>query len=439
MKKLAALLILVALFGFFPSARAEEVDAKNDRYPPKLLFEDTSLDFELRRILGAATTGGADVNEVLYTAAAIEPGDSDSWYEAWFGLGERIYGIGAQCLENGHPVSAREAFLRASMYYRAADFYLHGNPDDPRILEAWQKSRDSFRRGAALLDQPVETVRIPYEQTTLPGYIFKPDQSDRPRKTLIIQTGFDGTAEELYFTNAVFALQRGYNVVIFEGPGQGGAVRDQHLYFRPDWEKVVIPVVDFILTRPEFDPNKLALLGISMGGYFAPRAAAHEHRLAALIANGGIWDMSLRPGQSRAEAEQELEGVKKNPDEANQWIREAMKKSVSFRWSMENGMFTFGVKTPAEFALALSEYHMDGQAELIRCPTLIVDSLDDQFLPGQPQMLYDALTGPKTMLTFSRRDMASSHCQEGAGFISNQRILDWLDETLENTVNPNNS
>ena len=99
------------------------------------------------------------------------------------------------------------------MYYRAADFYLHGNPDDPRILEAWQKSRDSFRRGAALLDQPVETVRIPYEQTTLPGYIFKPDQSDRPRKTLIIQTGFDGTAEELYFTNAVFALQRGYNVV----------------------------------------------------------------------------------------------------------------------------------------------------------------------------------------------------------------------------------
>lgn len=423
---LAGLLVL----GCCNRAVAGESGSKDERYPPKLVFEDTSLDFELRRLLGGAVSGGADVNEVLYTAATIKPGDPDSWYKAWYGLGERIYAIGDECRKKGHLVSAREAFLRASMYYRSADFYLHGNPEDPRILDSWQKSRDSFRSGAALLDHPVEVVEIPYEDTTLPGFIMKPDQSDRPRKTLIVQTGFDGTAEELYFTRAFFALKRGYNVLIFEGPGQGGVVRAQHLYFRRDWEKVVTPVVDFALGRPDFDPKKLALMGLSMGGYLAPRAAAHEHRLAALVANGGVWDLALRPGKTKAEVTKEAEQMKKYPKETNEYIQKAMKKSITFRWSIDNGMFTFGVKTPAEFLLAWGQYNMIGQAEMITCPTLVVNSVDDHFLPGQPQMLYDALTCPKTLMTFARQDMASSHCQEGANLISNQRVLDWLDDVL---------
>ena len=429
-KALAALLATLVILACGGWAMAGETDSKEKRYPPKLLFEDRSLDFELRRLLGGAVSGGGDVNEILYTAAGIEPGNPDSWYKAWYGLGERIYSIGDQCLRNGHAASAREAFLRASMYYRAAEFYLHGNPSDPRILDSWRKSRDSFRRGAALLDPPVEVVEIPYEGTTLPGYILKPDNSDRPRKTLIVQTGFDGTGEELYFTRAFFALERGYNVLIFEGPGQGGVVRAQHLYFRPDWEHVVTPVVDFALSRPEFDPKKLALMGVSMGGYLAPRAAAHEHRLAALIANGGVWDLALRPGKTMADLPKEAEQMRQYPKETNEFLRKAMTKSVSFRWSMENGMFTFGVKTPVEFLLKYENYNMEGQAGLIRCPTLVINSVDDQFLPGQPKMLYDALTCPKTFMTFSREDMASSHCQEGANLISNQRVLDWLDDIL---------
>ena len=426
----AALLLAFFILIGSPLAAADDDGSKTGRYPPRLYFEDTSLDFELRRMLGAVVSGGGDVNEILYTAATITPGDPESWYSAWYSLGERIYAIGEESLNKGHRASAREAFLRASMYYRAADFYLHGKPKDPRITDAWRKSRDSFRRGAALLDHPVEWVEIPYEHTTLPAYILKPDHSGQPRKTLIVQTGFDGTAEELYFNRAFFALKRGYNVLIFEGPGQGGVVREQHLHFRRDWEKVVIPVVDFALTRPEFDQDKLALMGISMGGYLAPRAAAHEHRLAALAANGGVWDLSLRPGKTKAEVARDAEQMKKYPEETNAYLRKAMGKSVSFRWSVENGMFTFGVDTPVEFLLAYGGYNMIGQAQNIQCPTLVVDSADDQFLPGQPQKLYQALTCPKTLMTFTREDMASSHCQEGANLISNQRILDWLDETL---------
>jgi alpha-beta hydrolase superfamily lysophospholipase len=90
------------------------------------------------------------------------------------------------------------------------------------------------------------------------------------RPLLIVHTGFDGTGEELYFSTASFAVRRGYNVLIFEGPGQGGVIRTQKIPFRPDWETVVTPVVDYALSRREVDPRKIALMGISFGGYFAP-------------------------------------------------------------------------------------------------------------------------------------------------------------------------
>lgn len=99
----------------------------------------------------------------------------------------------------------------------------------------------------------------------------------------------DGTAEELYFEIAAAALHRGYHVLAFEGPGQGEALREQNLYFRHDWEKVVTPVVDYLVSRVEVDPARIALIGYSFGGYLAPRAAAFEQRLAACVANGGIY------------------------------------------------------------------------------------------------------------------------------------------------------
>ena len=398
---------------------------------PKIYFNDPSYDFELQRALGYTVSGGADVNEVLFTAQKIKEGDGESWYEHWTDLARRIEGIGQACLAKGHPVSAREAFFRASMYYRSADFYLHGNPDDPRILESSRKSRETFLKAAQMLDPPAEPVKIPYENTTLPGYILKADDSGQAQKTLILQTGFDGAGEELYFENAFFALKRGYNVLIFEGPGQGAVVREQRLYFRPDWDKVVTPVVDFALTRKEFDPKRLALLGISMGGYLVPRAAAYEHRPAAIIADTGVFQLGAKPGQTRADLEKEIVEMKKDPAQFNQWIRNKMKTDTSLRWSMNNGMFTFGKKTPVDFLLAFYGYNMNGIAGLIKCPTLVVDSQDDMFFKDQAQKLYNALTCPKTFMLFTRDDMASAHCQMGALLISNQRILDWLDETLD--------
>lgn len=399
----------------------------------KIVFNSESFDFELQRVLGYATSGGSDINECLFTAKRITDGDESSWYSEWRALADRIHAVAQSCLLKKHLVSAREAFFRASNYYRTAEFYLHGNPHDPRILNTWRKSRDAFRKGAQLLERPVDIIKIPYEGTTLPGYFIRPDNNPKPRKTLLLQTGFDGTGEETYFEVGFFALKRDYNVLVFEGPGQGGALREQHLHFRPDWEKVVTPVVNFALTRPEVDKRRIALMGISMGGYMTPRAAAFEHRLAALVANTGIYDMSSlkKPWTSVAEREAAKKSLADNLDEANRGLRRGMSKSLSLRWSMNQGMYALGKKTPAEFALALYDYTLIGLAKKIRCPTLVVESEGDIFMKGQAQKLFQALACPKKYLRFTKTDLADAHCQMGAIALSNQRIFDWLDKILE--------
>jgi dipeptidyl aminopeptidase/acylaminoacyl peptidase len=101
----------------------------------------------------------------------------------------------------------------------------------------------------------------------------------------------DGYAEECYWGVAAAALERGYNCLAFDGPGQGGVLRQREVPFRPDWEAVVTPVLDFALKRPEVDPERIALMGRSFGGYLAPRAASAEHRLAALVADPGQFDL----------------------------------------------------------------------------------------------------------------------------------------------------
>lgn len=392
------------------------------------VFQDKEFHFQVLRQLGIAPYGGSDINECLVTASRIQPGDFESWYLEWFDTAERVRQIAdTSLLEKGHTVSAQEAYQRASGYYRAAEFFLHGDPNDPRILQTWGKSRDCFRKAIDLVPRPVEVVEIPYENTTLPGYFLKPDSSDEPRKTLILQTGFDGTAEELYFSQGLAAVERGYNCLIFEGPGQGGVLREQGLYFRPDWENVVTPVVDYVLTREDVDPDCIALMGISMGGYMAPRAAAYEHRIAACVANGGVYELNY----TRDFSPEEMYALVNYPDEFDAGTRKAMENDTSLRWSIEHGMYSFGVDTPHEFLIKSQEYTLKDCVQQISCPVLVVDSEDDWMMPGRAKQLYDALESPKEYMLFTVEEGAGEHCQMGASRLSNQRVFDWLDETLE--------
>src|SRR6202012_5604428 len=134
-------------------------------------------------------------------------------------------------LTRGRKISARDSFLRASNYYRCSEFFLHATPKDPRVARAYQRSVECYKASAGLFDTPIEPVEIPYAHTTLPGYIHRVDTSGRRRPLVIMHTGFDGSAEEMHFSGARAAVERGYLALAFDGPGQFGALPRQGLPF----------------------------------------------------------------------------------------------------------------------------------------------------------------------------------------------------------------
>ncbi|WP_328312184.1 alpha/beta fold hydrolase [Streptomyces sp. NBC_00442] len=389
--------------------------------------------YETLRSMSHIAYGGADFGEVVSTAERITEGDYDSWYTEWLATADRVDAEARKALDAGHRISARDGFLRASNYYRSAEFFLHGNPCDARHDHAYDRSVACFRAAAQLFTPRIEPVAIPYEGTTLPGYLYRAGAPGEPRPTLIMHSGFDGTAEELHFSGALAAVERGYTVLTFDGPGMPGPRHHQGLVFRPDWENVITPVIDFAEGLPEVDNSRIALFGSSMGGLLAPRAAAFEHRLAAVIAVDGVFDLgevSVRhiPG-GREEAERLLRAD--SAPELDVALEELMERDPISRWAMNHGMYVMGVDTPRAFNAAYLDYTLrDGTAELIQCPTLVCDAAEDEFFRGQPEELYARLTCPKELMVFTAEEGAGAHCHPGAMRLVLARVHDWLDGVL---------
>lgn len=394
-----------------------------------IIFKNDSFAFETLRLLSETAYGMADIGEVLATAEKIIEGDKNSWCKEWTITAKRLHHNADTYLKNGHLISARKTYLRAYNYYRSAEFYLHGNINDQRIIKLTEAGLTCFSKVMNLNNPVIEPVKIPYEMTTLPGHYYKcPHISKVP--TLILMTGFDGTKEELYGM-AMAALEHGMNCLIFEGPGQGEALHRQHLHFRYDYEAVVTPVVDFVLSLDGVDPDKIILMGVSLGGYLAPRAAAYEHRLAACVANGGVYSFSAAVKNSFSDSSLfDMAGT--DPDKFNKIIDKTSANNAVLKWALEHGMFVFGSDTPAQFILEIKNFTMKNCAEKIQCPTLIVDSEKDKMMPGQARLLYDALTCKKDFMLFTAEEGAGEHGQCGAKLLANERILSWIDSELSN-------
>lgn len=402
---------------------------------PLYFPDDPQFWFETLRTFGHIAYGGADFGEVAVTAQRIVSGDYDSWHDEWMLTAERVASEGRDSLARGHRVSARDAFLRASNYYRNAEFFLHGDSGDPRIRQAYDASVHSFRQAAALFTPTVEPIEIAYQGTGLPGYLYRADDTGAPRPTVVMCNGFDGSVEEMHFFGAAAAAERGYTVLSFDGPGQPGTRHRRGLTFRPDWENVVGPVVDHALALPEVNPDRIALLGNSMGGLLAPRAAAFDQRIAALIALDGVYDLgivatSLMPGDP-AEARRRLQA--EHDPELDATLEAAMAADPTARWAIEHGMYVMGAPTPRAFAASYLDYHLrDGIAERIECPSLVCAGTEDGFFQGQPELLYEHLTCPRTLLRFTADQGAGAHCQVGAQRLAYARVFDWLDDLFDN-------
>jgi predicted alpha/beta-fold hydrolase len=394
----------------------------------EFLFDDYEYSFQTLRSLAATTGGAADIGECLTACKKITDGNDESWLKAWTELAERIESSAHTWMKKGHIISARSAFMRASQYYRTSGFFLTANPKDPRIGKAWKKSKACFLDAIRGAKPSIYPVRIPFERTYLPGYFCKPATTTSKKCPLIIiQTGFDGTAEELYYSIGHAAVSRGYACLLFEGPGQGGVIRELKIPFRPNWETVITPVVDFAQSLEGVDTKKIALMGISLGGYLVPRALAFEKRISLGIVNGGVYDfheVCMRNAPSDFEARLDDPQACK---EINASLEQEMKTNVDLRWAVGNGMFTFQAKSPTDWLRMTRAYTLKDIVKDIKCHMIVIDSEHDFMMQGQSKKLYDALSCPKEFIYFSAAEGAGEHCQVGAYDISNERVFNAID------------
>ncbi len=386
------------------------------------------------RALVLAIDRGADFGECVTTVQRVGAGGIDDWHREWIATADRIAAIGDASAAAGRRVSAREAYWRACNYYRSSYFPLYGAPTDPRLVAAFDKETATFLTGAALSDIPIEAVEIPFEGTTLPGYLVTVDASGKPRPTIVHTNGYDSTIQEMYFAHAPAAIRRGYNVLLFDGPGQGRNLIKDGVHIRPDWENVVRPVIDYALTRPEIDPKKIALAGWSFGGFLAPRAAAFEHRIAALIADPGQWDEGpaflarLPLTDAQKAAFPNIDPTLLQPFE--DWLKSSQAPAM-LRWSLiQRGFWVNGVDSVYAYAVDLFRYELSSVAKNIACPTFLSQAEDDPVADYAPD-LYAALTVPnKALVRFTNAEGAGMHTEALARTLYDQRMFDWLDQTL---------
>ncbi|EHK26159.1 uncharacterized protein TRIVIDRAFT_176493 [Trichoderma virens Gv29-8] len=399
------------------------------------LSTDQSFHFEILRAVSIAPYQGADIGEVLTAAAKIKPGDFESYFAAFHDLAVRAHNQAEKIDVAKYPVSARTAFFREATYLRSAEFFLHGNWEDPRINSIWEQHRVAFDKAIALLPVPGQRVTLKAEGFDVPAIFYGCGRPGR-HPTIIMCSGYDGSQEELYHVAVEAALVRGINVITYEGPGQPTVRREQNLGFTHEWERVVSPVVDYALTRDDVNHDAIGLWGYSLGGYLAARAAAmeprFEPRIAAVMAIDGVSDFGAAVFQKFPPELLELykAGNKEGVDQAVKFAVSSPEAPTSFRWAIEQGLWAFNTKSPYEWATKCLDYKLGDAVHNISVPFFVAEAEKDDLLPGQAKTVAEAVGELATYHLFTAEDGAGEHCSIGAAVLQNQVVFDWFQEVV---------
>ncbi len=337
-----------------------------------------SWSFACIRLLAESYYGGGEFNEIHRAVQRIKPGDTESWHAEWRDTANRVAAHGHEQQAAGRLESARKAFFRAANYYRVAEFLLPFTDD--RKVPTYRKSAGSFL-AAAELSPGIERVEVPYEDTSMPGYFFHaPAGAGEKPPVLIFTGGADSTAEEVYFVGGPEAAKRGLALLIVDGPGRGGMLRLRNSLAIPDFERPITAMVDYLEARGDVDTNRIALMGMSMGGYYVTRAAAYEKRVKCCVSHFGPYDCY----RDIYEFYEPLRG--------------------QFRWIT-------GSSTEDEVRYRLSQFTLAGSIEKVQCPLLILHGEEDIITdPRCARQTYEEARCEKELRFLRTGEPGAVHC-----------------------------
>ena len=323
---------------------------------------------------------------------------------------------------------AAGGFLRASAYFGVAVNAASSLKDSAEPTPTFREQRDAWESFIANTPVNVQRVDIPYESSSMPGWFFRPARAT-PAPTLVVVNGSDGSLAGLWASTGAAALDRGYNVLLFDGPGQQSQLFERGVPFRPDWEHVLTPVFEFVAGLDGVDAARIAVYGISQGSYWVARAIAFEHRYAAAITDPGVVDVSaswtsqlpksltkvLDKGQNEKFDKEMSFGMKFSPETERTWLFRAR---------------PYGADGFAETINAVRAYNVADVARQITTPLLITSPEGEQFWPGQAEQLTSLTPSVSTIVHFTAAEGASEHCQPLARTLTAQRMFDWLDNQI---------
>lgn len=365
-------------------------------------FEPTSpFASQTLRLAAEAQQGGGDLFDIARCAKRIKLGDKEGWEREWLKLATEVESNGEAALEAGNQRTAMNNFFHANQYYRMGDVFLTGS--DPKRARYFAKSQQNFRRAAALHSPTIEIIEVRSGADTYDGYFCHPrDPAPGRWPVVFLIGGADAFAEEIYFSGRQ-VLERGWGLLLVDTPGRGSSMYLKGIPTRPDYEVPARACIDWLMARTDVDSERIAMMGISLAGYYAPRAAAFDSRLKALVCWSGCYSI----------------------------LHDVYEFCEGLRPTLQR---LLGNVDDATARAQLAAFSMEGLAGDIDCPTLISHGAGDHLMSVEgAKRLYEELgTRDKTLKLYDGEDGngGAMHCSHDRWVSNVPFMLDWLEKRL---------
>ena len=358
---------------------------------------------------GMAPYGAVALGEIDEVAERLRRRQDEphAWWEEWSAMAKRLESVATTAEAEGRHLTAGHYFLRAGMYYFTAERFI---PPSGEKRQMGEKAIECCTAGILRRHPNVERVEVPYESGSLPALFMSAGPGSAP--TIVLFDGLDNCKEmSVLFAGLEFAA-RGWNTLSIDGPGQGESLRLRGISTRYDYEVAGSVAYEYLAARPDVDAARVAIMGYSFGGYYAPRIAAFEDRYVACVAFGAMhWDLAA-------------------------WVREIRDAVATDPKSSATSHFqvpwVFGASGLDEAIEMAARFNLADVAERIQCPFLVAHGENDRQVPIEDaRKLLDAVgSEDKTLIAFTAEDGGAEHVQVDNRQVGVDAIADWLEPRL---------
>jgi dipeptidyl aminopeptidase/acylaminoacyl peptidase len=403
------------LAGLAATERAKTANAAEDEKPGLSLMmfpSNYTWSAATRMVIASEMWGGADIGEIYKVVAALKPdvGKNAAWFEQWSAMARKMTALGDAAETKGHLKTAAGAYLRAAVYYQVGERLLQPRTDESQ--KGYATAVDSFKKGMGeIAVTSVEAVEVPFEGgKSLPAYFVKNRAAgNAPLPTVVFFGGLDITKELQFFHGVPELAKRGLATLIVDIPGTGESIRFRGMPARYDTEVVGSAVVNYLETRSDVDKDRIGVMGISLGGYYSPRAAAFEPRFKACVSWGAIWDYYAI---WKRRIDKSFQGALSVPGDHIMWV--------------------LGVSSLDAALEKLKQWRLAGVAEKVKCPYLVTHGERDAQIPLEDaKSLFNAVGAiDKTMKVFTVEEGGYEHCQGDNVTLGITYIADWFSDKL---------